>query len=191
AMLVCFVAGCETPGHSLDESAVAQIRDGLSTKADVGRIFGEPTQMTKSDAGKTLYYYERFYGPSARETAFDESHLLVLTVLFDSAGVVEKHLHSHTKPDVSARTLRFGRKLDAEQLARIVPKKTKCADLESWFGPYALEMLTLNGDRLVRWEYANGYNVAGQMDSQILDVIVDEGGSVSIFRVTKRDPSNR
>jgi outer membrane protein assembly factor BamE (lipoprotein component of BamABCDE complex) len=188
---ICLFAGCETPGHALAKSAVDQIQSGKTTRADVEKTFGEPKQMTKSQSGKALYYYRRFYGPSAQQSAFsDESHLLVLTVLFDPAGIVEKHLYSHTNPNVSDRMLSVGRKLGKEELGRIVPQKTTLAELGSWFGPHWSEELTLSGQRLVVWLYGDAFNVIGNVNVQALEVIVDDVGTVSDFRVTKRDTVN-
>ena len=187
------VAGCESPGRSLAKSAVDQIQDGQTTRIQVDEIFGEPKQMTKSPAGKTLYYFERFYGPSesgsfGAATPFaDESDLLILTVLFDSSDVVEKHLFSHTKPDVSRRMLRAGRKLGTEDLARIVPQKTTREELTSWFGPHWSEELTLSGQVLVMWLYADAFSVTGTVNIHALQVIMDDAGKVSTFRVTRRD----
>ena len=191
---VAFLAGCESPGRSLAQSAVDQIRDGQTTRAEIEKIFGEPLQMTKSPAGKTLYLYQRFYGPdvysrtSIASPRRDESHLFVLSVLFNPADVVEKHLYSHTLPDIDRLRLSAGRRLNSEQLAQIQPQKTTHAELATWFGPHVSEFLTLNGSRQVNWEYADAYNVGGRVELQVLEAIVDDAGTVQSFRVTKRDP---
>jgi hypothetical protein len=117
SLVLILFTGCESPGRALAKSAVGQIRDGQTTRAEVDKIFGEPRQMTKSPAGKTLYAYHRFYGPSSTGGPFaDESHLLVLTVLFSPSDVVEKHLFSHTRPNVSTRMGRAGREFTTEEL---------------------------------------------------------------------------
>ncbi len=108
-------------------------------------------------------------------------------MLFNPGDVVEKHLFSHTKPDVSRRMLRAGRKLGTDELARIIPEKTTRAELTSWFGPHWSEELTLSGNVMVVWLYADGFNVTGRVAVQALQVIVDETGKVSTFRVTKQD----
>lgn len=191
--LVSF-SGCETPGHSLEQSAVDQIRDGQTTKAEIDKVFGEPMQMTKSAENHTLYYYQRYYGPDRFDPngmaapRRDESNLLILTVLFNPAGVVEKHLYSHTQPDMDRTLWRTGRKLGAEELARITPEKTTRADLAKWFGPHWSEELTLSGHRLVVWLYADAYNVGGRVEVQALEALLDDTGTVLTFRVTKRDP---
>jgi outer membrane protein assembly factor BamE (lipoprotein component of BamABCDE complex) len=186
------LTGCESPGRALDESAVAQIRDGQTTKAEIDTIFGEPTQMTKSPAGHTLYYYERFYGPD-RQSAFsfdprrNESDLLSLSVLFNPAGIVVKHFRSHTQPEIDRRMRNAGSKLNAGELNRILPRKTTRAELAAWFGAPWSEQLTLSGQHLVAWLYADANNVAGRVDMQALEVIIDDAGVVQDFRVTKRD----
>lgn len=180
--------GCETPGRSLAKSAVEQIKDGSTTRADVDRIFGEPRQMTRSPAGATLYYYERFYGPSTQQSAFsDESHLLILTVLFDGRDIVEKHLYSHTKPNVNSRSLRVGQPFAKSDLARIVPGKTTRAELNGWFGPHWSEELTLAGSRMVAWVYGDAFDLTGSVRVQALEVLLTDAGVVASFRVTNRD----
>jgi len=194
ALAFSLLVGCESPGRSLAKSAVDQIRDGQTTRAEIEKIFGEPLQMTKSPTGRTLYRYQRFYGPDMYNPSGiaaprrDESNLFVLSVLFNPAGIVEKHLYSHTQPDVDRMRLSAGRKLSSEQLAKIQPQKTTRAELATWFGPPVVEFLTLDGRTQVNWEYVDAYNVGGRVEVQALEVIVDEAGTVLSFRVTKRDP---
>jgi outer membrane protein assembly factor BamE (lipoprotein component of BamABCDE complex) len=189
-----FLAGCESPGRALAKSAVDQIRDGQTTKAEVEMVFGEPMQMTKSPTGSALYLYQRFYGPDRHDPSSfaaprrDESNLLVLSILFNSAGIVAKHIYSHTQPDFNRVRQNTGRKLGQEELGRIVPEKTTRAELAAWFGPNWSEELTLSGHRLVVWLYADAYNVGGRVEVQALEVLLDEAGRVLTFRVTKRDP---
>ena len=187
----CFLTGCESPGRALKQSAIAQIRDGQSTVADIEKIFGEPMQMTKSPNGAMLYYYERFYGPSVMGGSTDprrnESDLLGLSVLFNPSGVVQKHLYSHTRPDIDRRMLNAGQKLNADLLKNVTPRKTTREELAAWFGAPWSEQLTLSGHRLLLWLYADALNVTGRVDVQALEVVVDDRGTVLDFRVTKRD----
>lgn len=193
---VFLFAGCETPGQALKKSAVEQIRDGQTTKAEVDKIFGEPMQMTKSPEGRTLYHYQRFYGPDVESARGfggprrDESNLLILSVLFNAAGIVEKHLYSHTQPDINRSMASAGRRLGPEQLNQIIPKKTTRAELSAWFGAHWSEQLTLSGHHLVTWLYLDAFNVTDRVDVQALEVIVDDAGTVFDFRVTKKDHRN-
>ncbi len=193
-LAVCLLPGCESPGRSLAKSAVDQIRDGQTTKAEIDKVFGEPMQMTKSPEGLTLYLYQRFYEPDHyHPSGFaaprrDESNLLILSILFNPAGIVQRHLYSHTQPDIDRIQLSTGRQLGPEDLGRIVPQKTTRADLLKWFGPQWSEELTLSGHRLITWLYADAYNVAGRVEVQMLEVVLDDAGTALTFRVTKRDP---
>ena len=195
-LLICLalLAGCETPGRSLAKSAIDQIRDGQTTKAEIDQIFGEPMQMAKSPEGHTLYLYQRFYAPDRYDPSGfaaprrDESNLLILSILINPSGVVEKHLFSHTKPEIDRTQWRTGRKLSAEDLARIIPQKTTRAELTKWFGPHWSEELTMSGHRLALWYYADAYNVGDRVEVQALEVLLDDAGTVLTFRVTKRDP---
>jgi hypothetical protein len=187
SLVLILFTGCESPGRALAKSAVGQIRDGQTTRAEVDKIFGEPRQMTKSPAGKTLYAYHRFYGPSSTGGPFaDESHLLVLTVLFSPSDVVEKHLFSHTRPNVSTRMGRAGREFTTEELGRIMPQKTTQGELAAWFGPHWSEELTLAGERLVVWLFADAFYATGRVETQALEVLINDSGVVTSFRVTNR-----
>jgi outer membrane protein assembly factor BamE (lipoprotein component of BamABCDE complex) len=194
-LTIGLLSGCETPGQALKKSAVEQIRDGQTTKAEVDKIFGEPMQMTKSPEGRTLYLYQRFYGPDVQTRGgFDprrnESNLIILSVLFNGAGVVEKHLYSHTQPNVDRSMASAGARLGPDELKRIVPKKTTRAELGAWFGVHWSEQLTLSGHRLVTWLYLDAFNLTSRVDVQALEVVVDDAGTVLDFRVTKKDHRN-
>lgn len=186
--------GCETPGHSLAESAVGQIRDGQSTRAEIDRVFGEPSQVTSSPDGRTLYLYQRYYGPDQFDpNGFavprrDEANLILLSVLFSPAGTVEKHLRSHTRPSIDRIQLSTGRKFSPEALARISPGKTTRADLTGWFGAQWSEQLTLSGHRLALWFHADAYNLSNGVETQALEVVMDDAGNVHTYRVTKHNP---
>lgn len=186
--ILALATGCETPGQSLAKAAVDQIRDGTTTRGEIEKIFGQPKQMTRSPQGKTLYYYERFYGPSQSSMAFaDEAHLMVLTVLFGANDLVEKHHYSHTKPDVNRRMARAGQKFESSDLARITPQKTTRAELNSWFGPHWAEQLTLSGHVMIVWLHVNAMNAIGRVETEALEVLMDNSGKVATFRVTRRD----
>jgi len=109
-------------------------------------------------------------------------------VLFSSSDIVEKHLYSHTQPDIDRIRRNTGRKLGTEELAKIQPGKTSQSELMNWFGPFWSEELTLNGGRLVVWLYADAYNFGGRVELQALEVILDDSNKVLTFRVTKQDP---
>jgi hypothetical protein len=47
--------------------------------------------------------------------------------------------------------------------------------------------LTLSGQVVVAWLYADAFNVTGRVDVQALQVILDDAGKVATFRVTKQD----
>ena len=195
-LAIGLLAGCETPGQALKKSEVEKIRDGQTTKAEVDKIFGEPMQMTKSPEGRTLYLYQRFYGPDVEtrggfgDPRRNESNLLILSVLFNGAGVVEKHLYSHTQPDVDRRMASAGHKLGPGELNRIIPKKTTRTELSAWFGAHWSEQLTLSGHHLVTWLYLDAFNLTSRVDVQALEVVVDDAGTVMDFRVTKKDHRN-
>lgn len=191
-LALALLTGCESPGRALEKSAIDQIRDGQTTRAEVDRIFGEPRQMSKSPEGKTMYSYQRYYGPSAAGGPFsDEAHLMMLSVLFNSSDIVEKHLFSHTKPKVNSQMLHAGRKLSQEELSRIVPEKTTRTELNTWFGPHVSEELTFSGLRLVSWLYIDAYSLSGRTEVQALEVIMTDDDRVASFRVTKKDKQDR
>ncbi len=55
--LACMCAGCVSAGRRIDESKVAQIVKGESTRADVERLLGTPDMATDTGDGTAVLMY--------------------------------------------------------------------------------------------------------------------------------------
>ena len=51
------VAGCASVGRKLDESAVAKIKKGETTRAEVLKSLGSPDQITRDGDGNVTFQY--------------------------------------------------------------------------------------------------------------------------------------
>lgn len=52
------LAGCATVGHKLDPDAVAKIKQGETSKAQVIELIGSPDQVTMMPDGSTMWMYQ-------------------------------------------------------------------------------------------------------------------------------------
>lgn len=58
-MIVSIITGCASGGHpGVDKTKYQTIQDGVTTKRDVYRMFGRPTDEVKTKDHKTLLVYE-------------------------------------------------------------------------------------------------------------------------------------
>lgn len=61
SIIVMFVfavlSGCVSAGRPIDQNAVSQIKEGISTKDDVVRLMGQPYQISKRSGGLTEFTY--------------------------------------------------------------------------------------------------------------------------------------
>lgn len=90
AMIAAAVAGCESQtdirGNIPDPQALAEIKPGVHTRADVTRLLGAPSTIGAFD-NETWYYI----GGRVKSVAFFKPEILerqVLTVHFDKSGRV-------------------------------------------------------------------------------------------------------
>jgi ABC-type glycerol-3-phosphate transport system substrate-binding protein len=81
-----FAVGREFPSPKLDS-----IKNGATTKADLERMFGPPTQVGLKDGDSTWtwYYFKKADPDLAKQ----------LDVTFTSGGVVKSHTFSSSFPD--------------------------------------------------------------------------------------------
>ena len=102
--LMAFLSGCVSTGNQaiLNQSNVAKIKEGISTKADVKAAVGEPMQVTPFPEGELWYYSAGklamspvAFVPVVRWVALGSGHGVDmysndLSVLFDNEGIVRK-----------------------------------------------------------------------------------------------------
>ena len=52
-----FLTGCATVGRKIDQSKVAQIKQGQTTRTQVIQLIGSPDQMTQMGNGTVMFQY--------------------------------------------------------------------------------------------------------------------------------------
>jgi outer membrane protein assembly factor BamE (lipoprotein component of BamABCDE complex) len=192
-VLVLALTGCVSPAGKLDESVVTQIRDGVSTRSEVERLFGQPKNTSIGSNGKQVAVY-RFFRMYEQEDLQGNSrvkryfHLRMLSVLYGKDGRVELHhlYESNTPGSANRNNASVGARVRAEQLALIHKGFTERADLVQFFGNPMAEGLTTDGDLVLVWLYVEKN---GPMDfspaKQMLEVLMTRSGTVRDFRVVQ------
>ncbi len=191
--LVLAVTGCVSPAGKLDESLVAQIRDGSSTRQEVERVFGQPkSSITGSnDKEVAVYQFFRMYekdDPMSAKRVRRRIHLRMLSVLYGKDNRVEKHhlYESDTKGSATATGARVGSSVRPAQLALINKGSTTREDLIEYLGNPLGEHLTVEGELMLIWLYLEGNGpMSFAPRAQILEVILNEGGTVHDFQVVQ------
>lgn len=57
AMATLLAIGCASTGHKIEQSAVNRIQSGVTTKAEVVSLVGNPEMVTKKGNGDTVFVY--------------------------------------------------------------------------------------------------------------------------------------
>lgn len=89
-LLLFLTPGCATVGRNFPHQAVEQIKTGVTTQAEVRRLFGPPWRTGIENGTKTWTY------GSYRYRMFNEPSTSDLVVRFDQQGVVESYSFSTT-----------------------------------------------------------------------------------------------
>ena len=93
ATLALSAVGCLTIGREFPVDPVQQVEIGVTTRADVQRLFGEPWRVGIEDGSRTWTY--ALY----RFSAFGPEQTRDLVVRFDAAGVVRSYSFNSTHPE--------------------------------------------------------------------------------------------
>jgi outer membrane protein assembly factor BamE (lipoprotein component of BamABCDE complex) len=123
-LTAALLSGCASSGHELDQTKVAQIKKGVTTKAQVHELLGKPEQVAVSDSGDEtwIYTYMRMsseaqnYIPivGAFVAGYDTQNQIT-NVVFTPDGIVKSmttsyggdradtNLSAGNKPDVSPK----------------------------------------------------------------------------------------
>ena len=103
------LAGCASVGQKVDQAAVDRIQKGVSTKADVRHLIGDPNKVTKDSNGIETWTYEYahaqvkgesfipFAGPFMGGTRVQSQE----TVVKFSGGVVTEYSTSYGGTEVT------------------------------------------------------------------------------------------
>ena len=204
-ILVLILSGCVSPAEKLDNSLIAQIRDGSSTREEVERLLGKPKVETTGSNGKrvAIYRHRESYkhgdestaltlGPEYPETIYTkaEGQLLMrtLSVLFGPDGRVERHHFYESRTAISQNLVntKLGAVVRPAQLAHIFRGQTQRSDLVQHFGEPLTEELTAFGNLVLSWIYLEGSgNVDFAPRGQLFEVTATLGGTVRDFRVVQ------
>lgn len=104
--------------RKLDSSAVKQIKNGVTTEAEVRRLLGSPDQITRSGSGNTTYMYMSMHGAVKPQSFIPlvgalgggvDMHNQFLTVIFGPNGRVKDFTSSEGASEVGTGLL-AGRK---------------------------------------------------------------------------------
>ena len=106
-MIVSIIAGCASHSNpGVDMKKYRQIRDGVTTRAGVYRMFGTPTDEMRTKDGKTLLVYEVTKMEESACSSVPCLNLLygpftinyqTIALLIGRDGRVEKHLLKEDK----------------------------------------------------------------------------------------------
>ena len=84
--------GCGTVGKRFNTSKVESIVNGITTRSDIKKMFGEPFK-TGIQNGQPIWVYEdHFYSIIREETSKD------LIIIFNSDGIVQSYQFMSSKP---------------------------------------------------------------------------------------------
>ncbi|HIJ80052.1 MAG: outer membrane protein assembly factor BamE [Desulfobulbaceae bacterium] len=95
--LLLITAACANVGRSFPHEAVAQIRIGVTTEAEIKQTFGPPMRTGRENGTRTWTYGSYKYKLVGDPQASD------LVVRFDDNGVVDSYSFSTTEPEGDVR----------------------------------------------------------------------------------------
>lgn len=111
ALTVLLFAGCASVGHEMDMSQTQQIKKGVTTRADVEKMFGSPTSVTGRADGSVIatWFYSKASNTARNfipvvnlvSTKFDTKNQM-LYVTFDQAGHVTDYTFSEGGSPINA-----------------------------------------------------------------------------------------
>jgi outer membrane protein assembly factor BamE (lipoprotein component of BamABCDE complex) len=112
--LAIILTGCATSGRLIKTDLLAQIKEGVTTEAEVIRLLGAPQTKTLDSNGKTimLYYYTK--AKTRPSTLIPYVGLLtggmdmrqqMLTILLDQHGIVEKYTLNDSETPINTGLL--------------------------------------------------------------------------------------
>ena len=102
--LVSLVAGCVSYGRKIDQSKVAQIKVGSTTRSQVIQLIGSPDQMTTTSSGAVMFNYM-----FVRATATGATYIPVVGAFAGGANVQNQSVMvAFTNDVVSALTASYG-----------------------------------------------------------------------------------
>ena len=157
------ITGCSSPGRHLEPALVGQIREGVTTRQEVEKQFGQPRNTMNGSNRRTLVIYE--YGqlkPNAEPasasvlpTPMGTVWLRTLSILYDERNTVEKALfyQSTTPYERNMSSISAGNVVGEKELASIKTGETTASDLRKSFGSPMSKTLNVDGELVLGWFY--------------------------------------
>ncbi len=155
---LCVLSGCMTPGQSLDTKSIQQLHEGQS-QGEVHAIFGPPLESATGGNGNTLELFQFVSRKSTSGRIHRTAVFRTLHVLYNAQGRVEKYrfhvgeLRGNVGRDGKWR---MGHPFDPVKLSGIQRGLTTRDELTAWFGPAAVEGLSIDGNPSASWYYGEG-----------------------------------
>ena len=84
--------GCGTVGKSFNTSKVESIVNGITTRSDIKKMFGEPFKIGIQNGQPIWVYEDHHYSIIREETSKD------LIIIFNSDGIVQSYQFMSNKP---------------------------------------------------------------------------------------------
>jgi len=90
--IVLISNGCGTVGKSFNTSKVESIVNGITTRSDIKKMFGEPFKIGIQNGQPIWVYEDHLYSIIHEETSKD------LIIIFSPDGIVQSHQFMSSKP---------------------------------------------------------------------------------------------
>ena len=90
--IVLMTNGCGTVGKSFNTSKVESIVNGVTTRSDIKKMFGEPFKIGIQNGQPIWVYEEHHYSIIREETSKD------LIIIFSQDGIVQSYQFMSSKP---------------------------------------------------------------------------------------------
>jgi len=98
ALVMALAVGCMSSGQKLEEDKVSQIKKGVTTRAEVEALLGQPSHVTIVGNGKRIMFYQ-YYEMKAKGTSFipyagafvggTNNRQQMLQIMLDEHNIVE------------------------------------------------------------------------------------------------------
>ena len=90
--IVLISNGCGTVGKSFNTSKVESIVNGITTRSDIKKMFGEPFKIGIQNGQPIWVYEDHHYSIISNDSSKD------LIIIFGPNGVVQSHQFMYSKP---------------------------------------------------------------------------------------------
>ena len=90
--IVLISNGCGTVGKSFNTSKIESIVNGITTRSDIKKMFGEPFKIGIQNSQPIWVYEDHHYSIISNDTSKD------LIIIFSPDGTVQSHQFMSSKP---------------------------------------------------------------------------------------------